>query len=246
MTSSRVAELSGKTAIVTGASSGIGRATARVLAEHGMRLALAARSTTALERLASELGDDALAVATDVTEQADVERLVARTLERFGQIDVLFANAGLYLAGPVADGAPEAFADLIDTNVTAMMRCVHAVLPSMLERGTGDVLVTSSISGHEAIHWEPVYSASKHAVQSFVHGLRRQVCDRGVRVGAIAPGVVLNELWGVTDPERIEQGVAERTGLRSEDVAEIVAFMLSRPRHVTIRDLVVLPQNQDI
>jgi ribitol 2-dehydrogenase len=131
-------------------------------------------------------------------------------------------------------------------NVTGVMRCVHAVLPHMSARGAGDILVTSSISGHQAIQWEPVYSASKHAIQSFVHGVRRQVAPQGVRVGAVAPGMVANELWDITTPAQIDAHVAAGTALRSEDVAEIIAFMLSRPRHVAIRDLVVLPHHQDL
>jgi ribitol 2-dehydrogenase len=238
--------LSGKVAIITGASSGIGAATARALADHGCRLALAARSADRLAMLATELGEDAFAVPVDVTVRADVERLVAQTLSRFGRIDVLFANAGLYIPGEVAEGDPEAWARLMDVNVDGVLRCVHAVLPHMMVQRSGDILVTSSISGHVDIHWEPIYSASKHAIQSFVHTLRRQVMRCGIRVGAIAPGMVANELWGITDPEDINRRVTERACLRSEDVADGVVFMLSRPPHVTIRDLVMLPQSQDL
>ena len=127
-----------------------------------------------------------------------------------------------------------------------MFRLVHAALPHLIKSGAGDVLVTSSISGHQAIHWEPVYSASKHAVQAFVHGLRRQLLQNGVRVGAVAPGMVLNELWGVDDPKEIERRAAAGEGLRSEDVAEAIVFMLTRPRNVTVRDLVMLPLRQDL
>jgi ribitol 2-dehydrogenase len=119
-------------------------------------------------------------------------------------------------------------------------------LPHMIERGTGDVLVTSSVSGHQAIHWEPVYSASKHALQAFVHGIRRQLTGTGVRAGAIAPGIVLNDLWGVSDREEIEAKVTAGEGIRSEDVADAAGYMLTRPRHVTIRDLVILPRDQPI
>lgn len=238
--------LSERVIVVTGASSGIGRAAARALAEAGATVVLAARSRERLDELAGELGGTTLVVPCDVTVGSDVDRLVAGTLERFGRVDALLANAGVYLSGSVHEGDPDAFAHLIDVNVTGVIRCVRAVLPHMIERGAGDVLVTSSISGHQAIPWEPVYSASKHAVQSFVHGVRRQVAPHGVRVGAIAPGMVANELWGDMDAERIERHVREGTALRSEDVAEIVLFMLTRPRHVAIRDLVVLPHNQDL
>jgi len=238
--------LAGKVVIITGASSGIGAATARALVRAGGKVTLAARSAGKLRALAGELGPAALAVPADITREADVAQVVAETLGYFGRLDVLFANAGLYIPGPVAQGDPDAWARLIDTNVTAVMRCVHAVLPAMLSQQSGDILVTSSISGFIDIAWEPVYSASKHAIQGFVHTLRRQVAAAGIRVGAIAPGMVANELWGITDPADIERRVRERACLRSEDVAEAVLFMLSQPPHVTIRDLVMLPQNQDL
>jgi ribitol 2-dehydrogenase len=117
----------------------------------------------------------------------------------------------------------------------------------MKAQGSGDILVTSSISGFVDIHWEPIYSASKHAIQGFVHTLRRQVAQDGIRVMAVAPGAVANELWGFNDPAKIEKvSTQERTFIRSEDVAEAVVFMLAQPPHVTIRDLVMLPQKQDI
>ena len=238
--------LSGKVVIITGASSGIGAATARTLARCGCRLVLAARSAEKLTALAGELGPEALAVPTDVTSSADVARLVDLTLARFGRVDVLFANAGIYLQGPVSDSGPDDWANLLDVNVVGVLRCVHAVLPHLTAQGSGDILVTSSISGFLDIAGEPIYSASKHAVQGLVHTLRRQVASSGVRVGSLAPGMVANELWDITDPAEVARRVGERVCLRSEDVAEAAVFMLSQPPHVTIRDLVMLPQNQDL
>jgi len=238
--------LDGKVVIITGASSGIGAATARALSACGCKLALAARSQDKLETLAAELGADTIALPTDVTVAAGVRGLVQRTLDRFGRIDVLFANAGIYIPGQVADGDPNAWANLIDVNINGVLRCVHAVLPHMRAQASGDILVTTSISGFIDIHWEPIYSASKHAVQGFVHTLRRQVAPDGIRVQSIAPGMVANELWGFTDPADIDRQVAERASIRSEDVANAVQFILSQPPHVTIRDLVILPQNQDL
>jgi ribitol 2-dehydrogenase len=171
--------------------------------------------------------------------------MVEKTLAHFGRIDILFANAGVYVPGQVAEGDPEAWANLMEVNVTGVMRCVHGVLPSMLAQRSGDILVTSSISGFIDIHWEPIYSASKHAIQTFVHTLRRQVAPAGLRVGSIAPGMVANELWGMTEEEN-NRHVEAHASLRSEDVAAAVVFMLSQPPHVTIRDLVMLPQNQDL
>lgn len=238
--------LSEKVVIITGASSGIGRATARALAPLGCRLTLAARSVEKLRALADELGPETLAVPTDVTVGSQVTEMVAQTVAQFGRVDVLFANAGLFTPGKVAEQDPDSWAKLLDTNIDGVLRCVHAVLPHMTAQGSGDILITSSISGLIDIASEPVYSASKHAIQGFAHTLRRQVAPHGIRVGAISPGVVANEIWGVTDPAVIDEYVRSRKGIRSEDVAEAVVFMLSQPPHVTIRDLVILPQNQDI
>ena len=238
--------LNGKVVLITGASSGIGAATARALAEQGCKLALAARREDRLKALASSLPTEALCLKTDVTDADAVAKMVERTVERFGRIDVLFANAGLYIPGEAAEGDPDAWAQLVDVNINGVLRSVRAVLPQMMAQKSGDILVSSSISGFVDIHWEPVYSASKHAVQSFVHTLRRQVAPHNIRVGAVAPGMVANELWGFEDQADIDAKVKEHASLTSEDVAEAVVFMLSRPPHVTIRDLVLLPQRQDI
>jgi ribitol 2-dehydrogenase len=126
------------------------------------------------------------------------------------------------------------------------MNSVHAVFAAMLAQESVDILVCSSISGHQAIHWEPVYSASKDAVQSFVHGLRRQLLQNGIRVGAIAPGMVSNELWGIDDEDEINRRAQLGEGLRSSDVAEEVLFMWTRPFNVTVRDLVMLPPSPSL
>jgi ribitol 2-dehydrogenase len=238
--------LTGKVAIVTGASSGIGQAVASLLAARGVKQVLTARSADKLNALAKQLDSDILVVPADMTKPGDVTRIVERATSKYGRIDILLANAGVYIPGNVIDGEPDAWDQLIATNVTGVFRLVHAALPFMIAQHEGDILVTSSISGHQAIHWEPIYSASKHAIQSFVHGLRRQLLKTGVRVGAVAPGMVLNELWGITDPAEIDKKVSEGAGLRSEDVAEAIEFMLTRPQNVTIRDLVMLPRAQDL
>ena len=239
--------LSGKVVIITGASSGIGAATARLLAEYGCKLTLAARSESKLQALAESLETETLVMPTDVTIPADIVKMVEQTVATFGRIDVMFANAGIYIPGEVEAGDPDAWSNLLNVNIDGVLRCVHAVLPHMKAQQSGDILVTSSISGFIDIHWEPIYSASKHAIQGFVHTLRRQVAKDGIRVGAIAPGAVANELWGFSDPATIEKVSLEEHGyLRSEDVAQAVAFMLAQPPHVTIRDLVMLPQKQDL
>jgi ribitol 2-dehydrogenase len=247
--------LQGRVAVVTGASSGIGLAIAQALAEQGAKLVLGARSQEKLESVAAELraagigagrGTEVTAVRTDVTDSGDVAALIAAAVERYGRIDILIANAGVYVGGDFAGGDLAASLALVSTNVGGVLSSVHAALEHMVPAGSGDIVITSSVSGHQAIYWEPVYSASKHAVQALMHGVRRQLVGSGVRIGSVAPGVVLNDLWKVTDADAVADGVAGGTGLRSQDVADAVLYMLTRPRHVNIRDLVLLPVNQEI
>ena len=238
-------ELKGKIVLITGASSGIGRATALMLGRMGCRLALVGRSAERLEAVKARLeGVEIELLPADLGEAGETDRVATEAMLRFGHLDIVLANAGLYVPGEVAEGDPDQWDELIRVNVSSVFRLVRAVLPQMVERRQGDIIVTSSISGHQAIHWEPVYSASKHAVQAFVHGLRRQLAEQGVRVGAIAPGMVANELWGFNDDAVIGAKVGAGEALHSDDIAEAIVFMLTRPRHVAIRDLVILPQRQ--
>lgn len=239
--------ISAPVAIVTGASSGIGRACALAFDRAGMRTVLVGRDLTRLERVSTEFTNTPELVAGDIAEPETAKAAVDRALDAFGRLDVLLANAGLYLPekGWEVDAAR---VDTIGrTNVLGVMHSVHAVLPHFITQGIGDIIVTSSVSGHQVIEWEPVYSATKHAVQAFVHGTRHQLVGTGVRLGEVAPGIVLNELWGVANGDAsIETEVAAGRGMRSEDVADAVMFMLNTPRHITIRDLVMLPTNQPI
>ncbi len=235
--------LAGKVAIITGASSGIGEATARTLAGQGCKLSLAARSYEKLEALAAELPVESLALRADMTQPADITDMVERTLNHFGRVDIMLANAGIWIRGQFADGDLDDFSALLKINVDAVLRCAHAVIPGMKARGSGDIIVTSSVSGHHDLHGEPVYSASKNAAQTIVHTLRRQLAPAGIRVMSLAPGPVANPMQGLRDPEDIRRATeVDRDYLSSDDCAEAILFMLTRPPHVTIRDLVMLPQ----
>jgi ribitol 2-dehydrogenase len=218
-------------AVVTGASSGIGLATARALADAGALLVVAARPTEKLEQAAGDLGSAATAIPTDVTSAAEVDDLLDKTIELHGRIDILIANAGIYAGGDFVANDVTQLLQLLDTNVGGVVRTIHAALKYMIAAGTGDIVVTSSVSGHQSIHWEPVYSASKHAVQALTHALRRQLIGTGVRIGAVAPGVVLNDLWQVTDAAAVADGVAAGTGLTSEDVAEAIVYSAASHQH---------------
>ena len=235
--------LAGKVAIITGASSGIGEAAARLLAQQGCKLTLAARSVDKMQALAAELPAETLVVRADMTQPADISAMVERTLDRFGRVDILLANAGIWIRGQFAEGDLDVYSTLLKINVDGVLRCVHAVIPQMKKQGKGDIIVTSSISGHHDLHGEPVYSASKNAVQTFVHTVRRQLAPAGIRVMSLAPGPVANPMQGLHDPNDIRRVSEEdRDYLTSVDCAEALLYMLTRPPHVTIRDLVMLPQ----
>jgi ribitol 2-dehydrogenase len=234
-------------AIVSGASSGIGLACAIAFDRAGMRVVLIGRDLSRLESVVSEFTNTPVLVPGDIADPLTMKTAVERALESFGRLDVLLANAGIYLPEKGWEVDAMAIDAIGRTNVLGVMHSVHAVLPHFISQGIGDIIVTSSVSGHQVISQEPVYSATKHAVQAFVHGTRRQLVGTGVRMGAVAPGIVLNELWGVASGDSsIESGVATGRGMRSEDVADAVIFMLNAPRHITIRDLVILPTNQEI
>lgn len=234
-----------KVAIVTGASSGIGRAIAQALSAAGARLVISGRSESRLKETARQLRGDVAQIVGDLTASGGPERLVEAALEHFSCIDIVIANAGIYLQGPVASGNAADWETLIQTNVTSVFRLVRAVLDPMMAANYGDVLVMSSISGHQALSWEPIYSASKHALQAFAQGLRVQLIPYNIRVMSVAPGRVCSELWGGTAPDPVD-ALQKRSWILCEDVADAVLYGLTRPRHVTVRDLVILPSAQGI
>ena len=173
--------------------------------------------------------------------------MVERTMARFGRIDALFANAGIFIHGDFAANDISDISDMLMINVDGVMRCAHAVIPIMKAQGAGDILVTSSVAGHEKLHRGPAYGATKHAIETFVNTLRRQVAEDGIRVMSLAPARVANELWNLTDPDEIEKAtVGAQHYLKVEDVVEAAIFMLSRPRRVTIRNLVIIAKQQDV
>src|SRR3569833_1166160 len=233
-------QLAGKVAAVTGAASGIGLECARAMLAAG---ALVDRAAERLEALCQELGGNAVPIVTDLLDTASVTRMIPDILAKTGQLDIFHANAGAYIGGEVLGGDPNAWDRKLNLNINAVFRTVHAVLPHMVERQTGDIIVTSSISGLVPGVWEPIYTASKHAVQAFVHTVRRQVAKHGLRVGAVAPGPVVTGLISDWPKEKVEQEMAAGGLMQPVEVAQAVLFMLTRPRNVTIRDLVILPQS---
>ncbi len=238
-----------KVVVITGASSGIGAASARALVGAGAKVVLFARSADKLQSLQDELGqDNVLTQAGDVTRQADVDRLVPATLERFGRLDAVFANAGAAIPGRIADGDPDVWAQGVDLNIMGVLRTLRATIPHLVAQNSGQVLLTASIAGRTVWPGEVVYSASKYAVYGIAEGLRKEVASSGVGVGVISPGYTLNEFWGErgTDSEAQRRQSEEGTALLSENIAQAVVFALSQPSHVNITDMLVLPTRQDV
>ncbi len=239
-------DLTGKVAAITGAASGIGLECARHLVAAGVRVALVDRNESALKAVCEELGPQAFPVVVDLMDPKSVAGMMPRILEKAGQLDIFHANAGSYVGGEVVDGDPDAWDRMLNLNINAAFRSIHAVLPHMVERKTGDIIVTSSIAGLVPVVWEPIYTASKHAIQAFVHTVRRQVARHGLRVGAVAPGPVVTALISDWPKQKLEDELAAGGLMQPVEVAEAVMFMLTRPRNITIRDLVILPQSNDL
>lgn len=238
--------MKGKVAAITGAASGIGLECARTLLAEGAKVVLIDRAQDKLEQLCKELGPNALPLVVDLLKPAEVSGMLPRILEIAGKLDVFHANAGAYIGGPVAEGDPDAWDRMLNLNINAAFRSVHAVLPYMIEQKSGDILFTSSIAGVVPVIWEPIYTASKFAVQAFVHSTRRQVAPHGVRVGAVLPGPVVTALLDDWPKEKMDEALANGSLMQPKEVADAVLFMLTRPRNVTIRDLVILPNSVDL
>ena len=239
-------ELTGKLAAITGAASGIGLACAARLLEAGADVVLVDRDAAALKAACEELGQGAHPLVIDLTDPKSVATMLAGILEYGDQLDIFHANAGAYVGGEIAQGDTDAWDRMLNLNINAAFRTVHAVLPHMLERKSGDILFTSSIAGLVPVVWEPIYTASKHAVQAFVHTVRRQVAPHGVRVGAVAPGPVITALLSDWPEAKMKEALAAGSLMEAKEVAEAVHFMLTRPRNITIRDLVILPNGTDL
>lgn len=239
-------ELSGKVAAVTGAASGIGLECARVMLAAGATVFLVDRAEDRLEQLRVELGPRALPLVVDLLDPASVGTMMPQILDRAGGLDIFHANAGAYIGGDVVDGDPDAWDRMLNLNINAVFRTVHAVLPHMVERQSGDIVVTSSVAGVIPVVWEPIYTASKHAVQAFVHTVRRQIAKHGIRIGAVLPGPVVTALLDDWPQAKMDEALANGSLMQPREVAEAILFMLTRPRNIVIRDLTILPVSLDL
>jgi NADP-dependent 3-hydroxy acid dehydrogenase YdfG len=248
--------LEGTVALVTGASSGIGEATAVALVAEGATVAVAARRRDRLEALAERIGDDSrvLVLETDVTDEGQVRAMVERTVAEYGRLDTLVNNAGVMLLGPIVDAPVEEWRRMVELNVLGLLYCTHAALPHLLRaaeddpRRVADIVNVSSVAGRVARQNSGVYNATKFGVVAFSESLRQEVTKRHVRISIVEPGAVMTELVGHNRPE-IREGMRATFGdmemLQSEDIADAIVFAVTRPRHVAVNEVVVRPTEQE-
>ena len=239
-------DLAGKVAAVTGAASGIGLASSEAMLALGARVAMIDQDEAALNRLREKHGDAVIPLVIDLLDPKDCATLLPRVLDHAGRLDILLANAGLYVGGDLVDADTGAIDRMLNLNVNVVMKNVHDVLPHMIERGAGDIIVTSSLAAHFPTPWEPVYASSKWAINCFVQTVRRQVFKHGIRVGSISPGPVITALLADWPAEKLREAKESGSLLEASEVANVVTFMLTRPRGMTIRDVVMMPTNFDL
>ncbi len=246
-------DLDGTVALVTGASSGIGEATAVALSEQGARVAIAARRMDRLRELAGRIGDGALVIEADVGAHEQAEQAVQRTVDELGRLDILINNAGVMLLGPIEDAPLDEWARMLDVNVRGVLHCAHAALPHLLKaaedspRGVADMVNISSVAGRVARLGSGVYNMTKHGLGAFSESLRQEVTQRHVRVSLVEPGAVETELPGHNRPEIQETihgtfGHIER--LQAPDIAEAITYIVTRPRRVAVNELLIRPTEQ--
>jgi NADP-dependent 3-hydroxy acid dehydrogenase YdfG len=247
--------LEGTVALVTGASSGIGAATATALAERGAAVALAARRGDRLEALAADIqgqGGTALVLECDVTDEGQVTAAVERTVAELGRLDTLINNAGVMLLGPVAGAPLTEWQRMVDLNVSGLLYCAHAALPHLISAAEGgprqvaDMVNISSVAGRAARSGNGVYSLTKFGVGAFSESLRQEMAKRYVRVSLVEPGATATELATHNRPEILD-AIRGQFGQRmaAEDIADAIAYIVTRPRHVAVNEMLIRPTEQE-
>ena len=249
--------LDGTVALVTGASSGIGEATARALAERGAAVAVAARRKDRLEALAESIrgqGGTVLVLETDVTDEQQATAMVEQTVAELGRLDTLVNNAGVMLLGPAVDADVTEWQRMVQLNVLGLLYCAHAAMPHLLRsaeqdpRRVADLVNISSVAGRVARNGSGVYNLTKHGVGAFSEALRQEVTKRHVRVSLVEPGAVSTELASHNRPE-VQAAMRQRFGdiqrMEAEDIADAIAYIVTRPRHVSVNEMLIRPTEQE-
>lgn len=242
--------IQGKVVVITGASSGVGKETARQLVKHGAKVVLGARREEQLQQITDELGHDNAAYhVADVTKPADMKQLVQVALDRFGRVDVFFANAGIMSAGNVSELDTKSWDLMVDINIKGVLNSIAAVYPVFKENNVGQFIVTSSMAGLQSVPGNAVYSRTKHFVRAFGDSFRAESAQEkpDIRTTIIYPGVVKTELLNSVAPSAKKDQVAKfykQVGIEPVDIANAVTFAISQPKNVDISDIAVQPSRQ--
>ena len=248
--------LDGTVALITGASSGIGEATALDLAARGAKVAIAARRRDRLDDLAGRIsaaGSEALVVEADVTDETVARGAVESTVQRFGRLDTVIANAGVMLLGPIEDAPLEEWQRMVNINIMGLLYTSHAALPHLLQaatsepRNVADLVLISSVAGRVARNGSGVYNLTKHGVGAFGEALRQEVTGRHVRVSLVEPGATATELMSHNRPDIRERQAARFHGLermQAEDIADAIGYIVTRPRRVAVNEVLIRPTDQ--
>lgn len=242
--------MAGQVVAITGASSGIGEATARLLAARGAAVVLGARRADRLERIAEELraaGARVTACVTDVSRVTDLDRLVERSVESFGRLDVLVSNAGISNIGPVSDGDVPGWSAMIDVNLRGVLYGIAAAMPVFRKQGNGHFVTTVSTAGLKIVPTQAVYAATKNAVRTLMEGLRQESTDGVIRTTSVSPGYVRTELAGSIDDSAVRAQVVANMaelGIPADAVARAIAFAIEQPHDVEIGDITIRPTAQ--
>ena len=246
-----MAALEGKVVAITGASSGIGEATALALAAEGAAVALGARRRDRIEALAGRIEDGggrAVALEVDVADEAQARAFVQGAAERLGRLDTLVNNAGVMLLGPVERSDPGDWRRMVDVNLLGLLYCTNAALPIMREQGSGDIVNLSSVAGRFARAGSAVYNLTKFGVNAYSEGLRQEVTEGGIRVIVVEPGFVDTELQGHNRGPVLEaiEGMRDQIGevLQPEDIARGIVYAVSQPPHVSVNEVLIRPTRQ--
>ncbi|MBC7481557.1 MAG: SDR family oxidoreductase [Rhizobacter sp.] len=240
----------GKVVVITGASSGLGEASARLLSSQGARVVLGARRVDRLQALVDEIarqGGEALALATDVTDRTQVQRLVDRAVDAFGRVDVMINNAGLMPHSPIVRLKVDDWDRMVDVNLKGVLYGIGAALPAMQRQMSGHFINVSSVAGHKVSVNGAVYSATKHAVRALSEGLRQEVKDWNIRTTIISPGAVATELPGSATEADIAKGLQdfyEANAISADSFARAVAFAISQPDDMDVNEILFRPTRQ--
>ncbi|MGR3741297.1 SDR family oxidoreductase [Companilactobacillus sp. DQM5] len=243
-----------KVVIITGASSGIGEATARLLVNKGAKVVMGARREDKLKEIANELGDNVLYKVTDVTKRTDIKALIDFAINKFGRVDVLYNNAGIMPQGNLSDREYDKWQQMLDVNIMGVLNGIGEVLPIMKEQQDGLIITTDSVAGHVIYPSSAVYNGTKYAVRAIMEGLRQEEKNNGIRSTIISPGAVRTELVNTIGNKNVLNSVKQlmeapeksALAINPEDVANAVIYAIDQPKHVTVSEVLIRPSGQEV